>query len=224
MEPGDVVFGGRAHGVGRVFVDRTEVTNAQYRAFLAAAAASGGHGAWCHADEPKEWSHVPPAPPWAETYASLDALPVVNVAWWDAWAFAAWSARRLPTEAEWVKAAAKSKSRDEVDLRTWPPFVGDEWRDGVLATKEATGGTRPLPAAEGEDVSPAGCLHMGGNVSEWVVVTSGRTPHAATRGGNWFHSSAAADVRRVPAKVFDPSFRAPTIGFRCAVDGDAVQP
>ena len=152
------------------------------------------------------------------------ALPVVNVAWWDAYAFAAWSGRRLPTEAEWVKAAAKSRAPGETELRMWPPFAaGEEWKNGVVVT--ADWAKAPVSALTGDDVSPVGCLHMGGNVSEWVELPEaidGST--AGTRGGSWFFSRRAADVRDTPAKAWDRSFRANTIGFRCAVDAAQVRP
>jgi tRNA A-37 threonylcarbamoyl transferase component Bud32 len=220
VEQGDVVLSACAQPVAEVFMDRTEVTNAQYRVFLAAA--KDGDAAWRHPDQPKGWSHVPPAATWNDPTWNADDLPVVNVAYWDAYAFAAWSGRRLPTEAEWVKAAAKKAG--EVNLRQWPSFCeGEEWKDGVLATSESV--KRPVSALKTDDVSPCGCLHMGGNVSEWVDLAApsgegGST--AGTRGGNWYFTKRAADVRNTPGKQWDRSFRETTIGFRCAVDADKV--
>ena len=106
----------------------------------------------------------------------------------------------------------------------WPPFPLGQWKDGVLATSELVKG--PVPAASGADASPAGCLHMGGNVSEWVEVGAapGVAAFVGTRGGNWFYGRRAADVTGTRAKKWDPSFRADTIGFRCAVDASKVQP
>ncbi len=222
VEPGELVIGLRTFTVPRVFVDRAEVTNAQYRTFLAAG--SRGHGTWCHPDEPKGWEHTPPAATWGDAKWNGDDLPVVNVAWWDAYAFAAWSGRRLPTEAEWVKAAAKSPS--EPDLLRWP--TGNEWHDGLLVTAEAIASDAfhgPRAADAGADVSPVGCRNMGGNVSEWVVLE--RVPQGdattAVRGGNWCFGAIAANVRDVPAKRYERGQRAATIGFRCAVDADAVR-
>lgn len=220
VEAGDVVFGSRGHEVRTVFLDRTEVTNAQYRAFLVEAAKAGGHGPWCHPEEPKGWGHEPPADTWASEEWNADDLPVVNVAWWDAFAFARWSGRRLPSEAEWVKAAAKAPA--EPELRSWPPFPPGEWRDGVLATAEAVGDRRrPVPADSGEDRSPWGCLHMGGNVSEWVDLAG--SGQAGVRGGSWYYTKSMADVREASGKAYDRGKRAKTIGFRCAVDEGEVR-
>ena len=222
VAPGDVVIGGHVRPVQRAFVDRCEVTNGDYRAFLEAT--KGGHGAWCAKDEPKNWDHTPLAATWKDAKWNGDDLPVVNVAYWDAYAFAAWSGRRLPTEAEWVKAAAKSLVPGETELRMWPPFAaGDEWKNGVVVTSDWA--KAPASALTGGDVSPVGCLHMGGNVSEWVELpeaSEGST--AGTRGGSWFFSRRAADVRDTPAKAWDRSFRANTIGFRCALDASQVRP
>lgn len=224
---GDVVIDGRTQPVALVFLDRTEVTNAQYRAFLAACEAhAGGAAPWDHPEQPAGWSHVPPAATWKDAAWNAADLPVVNVAWWDAWAFAKWTGRRLPTEAEWVKAAAKSRDATELDLRSWPPIrAGAPWEEGRLATAEATGQKGPVDATTGADESPAGCLHMGGNASEWVSLPYAKAGEPATgvRGGSWWTTRAGADVRRVPAVPYDPSFRARTIGFRCAQDAEAFR-
>jgi formylglycine-generating enzyme required for sulfatase activity/tRNA A-37 threonylcarbamoyl transferase component Bud32 len=221
VEQGDVVLAACAAPVTEVFIDKTEVTNAQYRAFLAAA--KDGDAAWRHKEQPANWSHVPSAATWNDPKWNADDFPVVNVAYWDAYAFAKWTGRRLPTEAEWVKAAAKKTG--ETNLRQWPSFCeGSDWKDGVLATSESVKG--PVSALKSDDVSPCGCLHMGGNVSEWVdlAAASGEGGSSAgTRGGNWYFTKRAADVRNTPGKTWDRSFRERTIGFRCAVDADQVQ-
>jgi len=226
VEQGDLVISACAAAVDHeVFLDKTEVTNAQYRLFLAAVA-KDGDAAWRHPEQPKDWNHVPTATTWNDPKWNADDLPVVNVAYWDAYAFAKWTGRRLPTEAEWVKAAAKSSAKGELELRQWPPFcVGTEWKDGVLATAER-GLTRPVSALTGDDVSPCQCLHMGGNVSEWVELAADveGAARAGTRGGNWYFTRKAADVRNTPGKAWDRKFRADTIGFRCAQDADLMQP
>ena len=70
------------------YIDETEVSNAEYRAFLEAT----GHS------KPSHWDQLPSDPP-------TDELPVVGVGWHDARAFAEWKGKRLPTHAEWELAA-----------------------------------------------------------------------------------------------------------------------
>jgi formylglycine-generating enzyme required for sulfatase activity len=226
IDPGDVLIGRAMQPVAQVYLDLTEVTNAQYREFLKACEAhKGARTPWDHPDQPAKWSHTPPAETWNDPKWNGDLLPVVNVAWWDAYAFAKWSGRRLPAEAEWVKAAAKAEG--ERGLRSWPPIAeGEPWKDGLLATAESTKQTGPVDATKGGDESPSKCLHMGGNVSEWVDLPFAREGDAKSgvRGGSFLFSRFGADIARVPTKPYDRSFRARTIGFRCAVDAEQVAP
>ncbi len=224
VEAGDVVFENRIFPVSEGYVDQAEVTNAEYRAFLASVNNAGsGHGSRCHPDEPEGWDHTPAAETWDDPQWNADALPVVNVSYWDAYAFARWSGRRLPTEAEWVKAAAKKVG--ELDLLRYP--IGNTWSDGLLVTAEMTADTSfegPRAAGSGGDISPNSCLNLGGNVSEWVDldrVPEGE-PAVAARGGNWYLSKVAAAIG-TKAIRYPRSLRAATIGFRCAVDGDVVR-
>jgi formylglycine-generating enzyme required for sulfatase activity len=186
--------------------------------------AASGDDAFRHADQPAGWDHTPPAETWADARFNGADQPVVNVAYWDAYAFAKWSGRRLPTEAEWLKAAAYEENQD--DQRIYPPVpVGGDLVGTVLAVSDA--GNRlaaPVPTTSGEDRSPVGCMHMGGNASEWVDlkdVRPGESP-AGLAGGNWFFSARAANVKDVRAKSYERSVRDKTMGFRCAVDADRV--
>lgn len=220
-QKGDVLIGQNLFPVADVYVDETEVTNEQYRAFLQAVAGRSDHP-WRHPDQPADWDHTPPAETWADPSFSRPDQPVVNVAFWDAWAFANWSGRRLPYEAEWTLAAAKEKERAK--LREFPPVEVGREPDASLIVVGGGDGARPVSAVTGSDVSPIGCLHMGGNVSEWVIRTDPEaieTPTAyCVAGGNYFFSSRAANVRDVRAKPYDRSTRASTIGFRTVVDAE----
>lgn len=125
------------------FIDRLEVTNNQYRQFMQATG-----GAAPIASGFKAWE------PWFEA-----TLPVPGISWFDARDYCGWVGLRLPTEAEWEKAARGTDARGY-------PWGNDP--QGCLNCRQDEGppvpvGTRPT------DISPYGVLDMGFNVKEWVA-------------------------------------------------------
>jgi formylglycine-generating enzyme required for sulfatase activity len=202
-------------------IDRHEVTNVQYRRFLLATGRDAPQG-W-----PERYVDRLPErdPDWQGTmYPEGEALyPVVGVNWQDATEYCAWAGKRLPTEAEWEKAARGN------DGRTYP--WGDAW-DPSNANVEAAGlgYTQPVgsyPAG----ASPYGALDMTGNAWEWVADLYDRqyyhnspdrnpqgpasgTGERIQRGGAWDSppDHARASYRNA-THCFGPNFRA---GFRCA--------
>ena len=122
------------------FIDRTEVTNSEYKKFVDAT----GHRA------PSDWKD-------GSYPANRDNWPVVNVSWQDANDYADWIGKRLPTESEWEAAARGTDKR----LYPW----GNEWQSGYanVRTKAIT------EVGQFKDgASPAGALDMVGNVWEWT--------------------------------------------------------
>lgn len=124
------------------YMDEMEVTNKQYEEFVKAT----------NYRLPSYWE--------GGTYPIGTAdLPVSNVTWADARAYAQWAKKRLPTEAEWEYAARGTDER----LYPWGP----EWTPGLAYTKES-GLTKLQPTGSSpKGASPFGVLDMSGNVWEW---------------------------------------------------------
>jgi formylglycine-generating enzyme required for sulfatase activity len=166
---------------------RTPVTNAQYARFVATGSAAA----------PPHW----PAP---------DDHPVAFVDWDDAAAFCAWAGGRLPTEAEWEKAARGT------DGRAWP--WGDEEDESRAAVGAGLkhGSTSPVESHPG-GASPYGLLDMAGNVWEWTA-TEHPPGERVLRGGS-FASPGLAWARCTMRSHSRPGRRQAHIGFRVARGG-----
>lgn len=202
------------------YIDRYEVTNAQYYEFLQYMKASSDHSK-CHEDEPEGKSHVPSN--WTDEYFNNPEFPVMRVDWYDAFAYAKWAGKRLPTEAEWEKAA---RGRDE---RKWP--WGNIWDPGKCNVgASAPGDPKPVGSYE-EGKSPFGCYDMAGSVGEWCfdwadvlfyTVSPKNNPKGpekgvkkSVRGGSRF-ASAGLMLRATARKAMDPRLGNRGVGFRCA--------
>lgn len=186
--------------IAAFYIDKTEVTNADYLKFCQSA-------------------HYPVPPDWKDgKFPATEAdFPVTRVSWFEAAAYARWAGKRLPTEAEWEKAARGT------DGRTYP--WGNDWDEMKLIwarSKPDKVGLRPTGA------SPYGALDMAGNVYEWTSDWYAAYPKApvsypeynqtlkVVRGGGFYgYNFAAATFFR---SVDYPRARSEWIGFRCAKD------
>ena len=198
------------------YVDKLEVTNAQYAQFLNAVKRTQGEDGreWIGVNEYLQLEQV--GGEWRPKKGT-EKLPMVNVTWHGATAYAKWAGKRLPTEAEWEKAARGT------DGRKFP------WGETMDVSKFRLGVDQMLPVGSFPGgASPYGCLDMAGNAWEWTsslfkpyayVATDGREDPASTerrvaRGGSWagqpFIAHAAYRFRP------EPTFRHRYLGFRCA--------
>ncbi len=140
-------------------IDKYEATNAEYRACVNAGACNSPRRDNSH--HRKSYYHDP----------AFDFHPVLYVSHWDAKAFCAWEGKRLPTEAEWEKAA-----RGPIDARPWPwgsempdctrmNYVDDRDPNAWYACVDDTSPVGATP----KGASPYGAMDMAGNVMEWVL-------------------------------------------------------
>lgn len=137
------------------YIDVYLVTNAQYRRFVQAK----GHL------EPKGSAYldghiVPNFEPWKDSRFNGDDQPVVCVSWYDAMAYAEWSGKRLPTEAEWEKAA-----RGGLVGKRYP--WGDEEPDEKMASYG--GNVKKTTPVGVYPPNSYGLYDMPGNVWEWCL-------------------------------------------------------
>ncbi|OAI44395.1 hypothetical protein AYO43_09225 [Nitrospira sp. SCGC AG-212-E16] len=190
------------------FMDKDQLTVGEYAKFLEATS----HGI------PPEWNIMSRAMP--------KQRPVVNVEWADAVAYCKWAGKRLPTEAEWEKAARGTDGRtypwgDEPPTKFHGNMKKELWNNHM--------GLTPV-GMFGDGRSPYGINDMAGNVWEWVndwydpnYYRTGpqRNPtgpatgnHKVVRGGSW--GSGPEGMRASERETRLPSFQGYGTGFRCA--------
>lgn len=230
------------------WIDRTEVTNSMFETFVNQSgyktdAEEYGHSRafnpdihrWSYFIRGADWRH-PQGP--NSSLLNLSEHPVVNVSWKDAQSYCEWAGRRLPTEAEWEKAARGT------DARIYPwgdqPLAGNllNFRDVNLnmdlADRSVNDGyqfTAPVGSYP-SGASPYGVLDMSGNVAEWVKDWFSPTYYSespksnptgpvsgkayVTRGGSW--GSIELLVRSYYRDWFSMELdhSTDTLGFRCS--------
>jgi len=200
------------------FIDKYEVTNARYKACVDAGGCTAPWSVNSYTRRPYYST---------STYADY---PVVNVTWYQASAFCAWAGGRLPTEAEWEKAA-----RGSSDTRKYP--WGDSAPDCTKLNYhhyngfgyEYCVGDTSRVGFYPSGASPYGVMDMAGNVWEWVndwygesyySVSPGVNPQGPStgsyrvlRGGSWGNSGNY--VRSASRILDDPDVWVISLGFRC---------
>ena len=192
-------------------IDRYEATNSRYRQCV-----DGG-------------SCAPPRDREAFDDPARLQHPVVNVTWSQARAFCQWSGKRLPTEAEWEKAARGT------DGRRYPwgnsETVIEQHQSKGNEAKLTANGLGPV-GNPSSTASPYGVYDLVGSISEWVkdwyaddfyAVSSSRDPQGPLRGSFRVLRGAGWNERLPELRVSyrgwdDMTYWGPTLGFRCAMD------
>jgi len=195
------------------YCDTYEVTHADYAKFLAYLEESGD-SSFDHPDQPaSKRSHIPLE--WDTLAKDRADCPVVGVDWFDAYAYAQWMGKRLPTEMEWEKAARG------VDGLKYP--WGDTWQEGMCNARPIVVGfemdvpTQVKPVGTFPHAnSPYGCADMAGNAREWVFPVEGdSSDHATVRGGSYDDPAAMCSAtHRSPMPRMT---RGRGTGFRCVM-------
>lgn len=206
VPPGPVKLGDGGRRGGPVelegfFIDEKEVTNAQYQHFCRVV-----EGGW-RLPEKK----------------GLAEQPVAGVTYFDAWAYASWAGLRLPTEAQWARAAHGVTPRPY----PWPEA---DYRPGAANVHEDGDPELDNVATNLKDRSEFGCYDMLGSVLEWTSSDSRSLPYnpadgredeqtfdfgtpIVVRGGNY---RAPPEECRLDVR-YRVSFEKalPVLGFRC---------
>lgn len=201
----------------RFSIDQVEVTNERYMAFVAATG---------HRNPPNPYGTGP-----LVSIKGLEELPVVQTTWYDAKAYCAWAKKRLPTEAEWEKAARGT------DGRKFP------WGNDAATPKRANFDREwdeektlhPVGSLPEGD-SPYGVKDMAGNAREWVSdwyapdyyrQAPNRNPQGpekkgvvrSIRGGSWH--SPVSDITTSARGRGGFALQTHGTGFRCARGEDS---
>ncbi|MGA8658594.1 MAG: SUMF1/EgtB/PvdO family nonheme iron enzyme [Chthoniobacterales bacterium] len=206
---------GQVKELAEFHIDSTEVTVWQYAEFLRSI---GDQTKFDHPDQPRGKGHT--NPDWQEYARAAIAsgsfrgiqvtpnCPAAFVDWFDAYAYARWKGRRLPTEMEWEKAA-----RGTQGLR-YPWGNAMEFGAANLLPRNGQRGGWSEVGTWPSDRSPFGIYDMAGNVSEWTGSTDD-LGLPVIRGGN-FQNDDGGLTRRV--LHLSPLTKDARIGFRTARD------
>jgi formylglycine-generating enzyme required for sulfatase activity len=215
---GEFILGGNesddAHAqvlaLPNVYIDRTEVTNAAYARCVAAGACT------------PQGSVASKTHPSYAADAQYANFPALNVSWAQAQSFCGWAKKRLPTEAEWEKAASWNAATHTKTI--WP--FGNEFDPAKLNSDESKVGDTTEVGQFGPEQN--GTVDMSGNVREWTSSllkpfpydeADGREDPQAPgarvyRGGSWAQTQGKA--KAIYREGADPGSSFNEIGFRCA--------
>ena len=199
---------GKTVSVKAFFIDRTEVTVEAYAECVKAGECSKPDtGTWCN---------------WGKRGRKKHPINCVN--WNQASKFCAWKGKRLPTEAEWEKAARGTDGRkypwgNQRASCRYAVFDDERTKDTAGDETDGCGRDSTWPVgSKPAGKSPYGALDMVGNVYEWTDSwwDESERKYRVIRGGSWYDRPAYA--RASNRGGFPPDYRSNDGGFRCLSD------
>lgn len=210
----------RKVNVDAFYIDKHEVTNAQFQEFILADGYKKREywtkEGWDFIQK-KRFYYIYPT---KETYRIDSPLgfgensvsiapdhPVIGVSWYEASAYAKWAGKRLPTEAEWEKASRGTDGR----IYPW----GNKFDFSKLNYFPHHEKLSPV-GSFAEGASPYGILDMAGSVAEWC--TDSDKDKKIVRGGGW--NAIRLQLQCTYRDTHLPSYRYYNLGFRCAKNID----
>jgi formylglycine-generating enzyme required for sulfatase activity len=235
-------FNLQQQNISAFYIDRYETTNKDYQEFLDYMDVHPVDHDVHYNQEPDykklPGGHRPPlwGDPYYSRFSGKASQPVIDVDWYDAFAYCAWRGKRLPTELEWEKAASWSEKERTKRIYPWGDNAFEidikantleTWRHNPEGRQTQEVGKYP------QGVSPYGLHDMAGNVFEWIdswydrptldlqsekisgKMVKWRTLKQGLKGGAFGH-----DARDAQSFVtFHPEMieRQMEYGFRCAI-------
>ena len=229
-------------------LDETEVTNAEFAAFVEqtgyrttaeelgnAAVFEPSSQGWLLVDG-ADWRH-PEGP--NSSIVDRDQHPVVHVSWQDADAFCEWEGKRLPTEAEWEYAARGGLAGKRYawgdELNPEGKYLANYWQGSFPNADQGEDGFAGRAPVKSYPPNGYGLYEITGNVWEWVAdwfdaeyyrsspVDNPQGPRSGVdkiqRGGSWLCARNSCLGYRVAARMrTEPESGNNNLGFRCAAD------